>query len=278
MSSPRGRGRRPRGKPWPHALPASRCEPQNVRRGTTWVATDVRLLRVEGPTLMKLRPWSGCLLRLCLLVLDRGRARRRRADDHARLRPRGPDRPVQASGLHDRAEQRRPLPGLLRRRRASTRPTRRSSALGSRRVRRSGRRPSRSRTTRSARSATASSGRHPTASSGCSTSSGTARPGRPRGSSSRSRATTPRPGRTPRSSRSTKATWSAAGRSCSNDGDYLLPIYHETGHDPESVGPDSTSLFLRFNPAKKTWTKTGADPLAQREHPAGRRAARRRPT
>ena len=42
------------------------------------------------------------------------------------------------------------------------------------------------------------------------------------------------------------------------DGDYLLPIYHETGHDPESVGPDSTSLFLRFDPAKKTWTKTGA--------------------
>ena len=42
-----------------------------------------------------------------------------------------------------------------------------------------------------------------------------------------------------------------------NDGDYLLPIYHETGHDPELVGPDSTSLFLRFDPAKKTWTKTG---------------------
>jgi predicted neuraminidase len=41
------------------------------------------------------------------------------------------------------------------------------------------------------------------------------------------------------------------------NGDYLLPIYHETGHDPESVGPDSTSVFLRFNPAKKTWTKTG---------------------
>jgi predicted neuraminidase len=43
-----------------------------------------------------------------------------------------------------------------------------------------------------------------------------------------------------------------------DNGDYLLPIYHETGHDPESVGPDSTSLFLRFDPAKKTWTKTGA--------------------
>ena len=42
------------------------------------------------------------------------------------------------------------------------------------------------------------------------------------------------------------------------DGDYLLPIYHETGHDPESVGPDSTSLFMKFNPARKTWTKTGA--------------------
>jgi predicted neuraminidase len=40
-------------------------------------------------------------------------------------------------------------------------------------------------------------------------------------------------------------------------GDYLLPIYHETGHDPESVGADSTSLFLRFDPTKKTWTKTG---------------------
>jgi len=41
------------------------------------------------------------------------------------------------------------------------------------------------------------------------------------------------------------------------NGDYLLPIYHETGHDPERVGPDSTSLFLRFDPAQKTWTKTG---------------------
>jgi predicted neuraminidase len=43
-----------------------------------------------------------------------------------------------------------------------------------------------------------------------------------------------------------------------NDGDYLLPLYHETGHDTELVGPDSTSLFLRFDRAKRTWTKTGA--------------------
>jgi predicted neuraminidase len=41
------------------------------------------------------------------------------------------------------------------------------------------------------------------------------------------------------------------------DGDYLLPIYKETGHDPEFVGPDSTSLFLRFNPKAKTWTEGG---------------------
>jgi predicted neuraminidase len=40
-------------------------------------------------------------------------------------------------------------------------------------------------------------------------------------------------------------------------GDYLLPVYHETGHDTELVGADSTSLFLRFDPAQKTWTKTG---------------------
>jgi predicted neuraminidase len=42
------------------------------------------------------------------------------------------------------------------------------------------------------------------------------------------------------------------------DGDYLLPLYHETGHDTELVGPDSTSLFVRFNPTKRTWTKTAA--------------------
>lgn len=40
-------------------------------------------------------------------------------------------------------------------------------------------------------------------------------------------------------------------------GEYLLPIYHETGHDTEMVGPDSTSLFLRYDLKKKTWTPTG---------------------
>jgi predicted neuraminidase len=40
------------------------------------------------------------------------------------------------------------------------------------------------------------------------------------------------------------------------DGDYLLPIYHETGHDTEIVGPNSTSLFLRFDLKKKKWTES----------------------
>lgn len=37
------------------------------------------------------------------------------------------------------------------------------------------------------------------------------------------------------------------------NGDYLLPVYHETGFDTESVGPDSTSRFLRFTPGGKVW-------------------------
>jgi predicted neuraminidase len=37
------------------------------------------------------------------------------------------------------------------------------------------------------------------------------------------------------------------------NGDYLLPVYHETGFDTESVGPDSTSRFLRFTPGGKHW-------------------------
>jgi predicted neuraminidase len=41
------------------------------------------------------------------------------------------------------------------------------------------------------------------------------------------------------------------------NGDYLLPIYHETGHDTEMVGPDSTSLFLRYSPKTRQWRPTG---------------------
>jgi|YNPMSStandDraft_1061717.scaffolds.fasta_scaffold11225_2 predicted neuraminidase len=41
-----------------------------------------------------------------------------------------------------------------------------------------------------------------------------------------------------------------------SDGDYLLPIYHETGHDTEFVGPDSTSLFLRYDVRARQWRQT----------------------
>src|SRR4051794_6931099 len=40
-------------------------------------------------------------------------------------------------------------------------------------------------------------------------------------------------------------------------GGYLLPIYHETGRDPERVGADSTSEFLHFNPKTEKWTTSG---------------------
>lgn len=42
-----------------------------------------------------------------------------------------------------------------------------------------------------------------------------------------------------------------------SNGDYLLPVYHETGHDTETVGPDSTSLFLRYDARTKQWAQTG---------------------
>jgi predicted neuraminidase len=40
------------------------------------------------------------------------------------------------------------------------------------------------------------------------------------------------------------------------NGDYLLPVYHETGQDTEMVGPDSTSLFLRYTLQTRQWTPT----------------------
>ncbi|MCP4639361.1 MAG: exo-alpha-sialidase [bacterium] len=41
-----------------------------------------------------------------------------------------------------------------------------------------------------------------------------------------------------------------------NNGDYLLPMYHETGHDRENVGATTSSYFLRYNPTKNEWTET----------------------
>jgi predicted neuraminidase len=42
-----------------------------------------------------------------------------------------------------------------------------------------------------------------------------------------------------------------------DNGDYLLPIYHETGRDPEHVGADSASEFLRFDKATRLWRPSG---------------------
>jgi predicted neuraminidase len=41
-------------------------------------------------------------------------------------------------------------------------------------------------------------------------------------------------------------------------GDYLLPVYHEKGNDPELVSADCTSLFLRYHPKTRQWTHTPA--------------------
>lgn len=42
-----------------------------------------------------------------------------------------------------------------------------------------------------------------------------------------------------------------------NNGEYLLPVYLETGSDREIIGPDTTSYFLRHDPKTRTWTPTG---------------------
>jgi predicted neuraminidase len=41
-----------------------------------------------------------------------------------------------------------------------------------------------------------------------------------------------------------------------NNGDYLLPVYHETGEDRESTAQDTCSYFLRYDLKEKTWTPT----------------------
>ncbi len=41
-----------------------------------------------------------------------------------------------------------------------------------------------------------------------------------------------------------------------HDGAYLLPIYHETGEDPEFTAADTSSLFLRFDPKTKQWSES----------------------
>jgi len=40
-------------------------------------------------------------------------------------------------------------------------------------------------------------------------------------------------------------------------GEYILPVYHETGADTENVGPDSTSRFLRWDVKQRQWMEAG---------------------
>ncbi|HRR67610.1 MAG TPA: exo-alpha-sialidase, partial [Methanomassiliicoccales archaeon] len=40
-------------------------------------------------------------------------------------------------------------------------------------------------------------------------------------------------------------------------GEYLLPVYHETGYDTENVGADTTSRFLRWDPKRREWLPSG---------------------
>lgn len=41
-----------------------------------------------------------------------------------------------------------------------------------------------------------------------------------------------------------------------NNGDYLLPVYHETGEDRERTASDTCSYFLRYDTKEETWTET----------------------
>ena len=41
-----------------------------------------------------------------------------------------------------------------------------------------------------------------------------------------------------------------------SDGHYLLPIYHETGADTEMTGADTGSVFLRFDPGTREWSRS----------------------
>jgi predicted neuraminidase len=41
-----------------------------------------------------------------------------------------------------------------------------------------------------------------------------------------------------------------------NDGDYLLPMYFESGGDREKMDASTASFFLRYNPKSNTWTET----------------------
>jgi hypothetical protein len=42
-----------------------------------------------------------------------------------------------------------------------------------------------------------------------------------------------------------------------HNGDYLLPLYHETGYNTEFTAPDSCGLFLRYDVKRRSGKQTG---------------------
>ena len=59
------------------------------------------------------------------------------------------------------------------------------------------------------------------------------------------------------------------------NGDYLLPLYHETGHDTECHGPRQLFVLPPLRGQGQDLDQDPADPLAQGKHPAGRGSAQR---
>ena len=57
------------------------------------------------------------------------------------------------------------------------------------------------------------------------------------------------------------------------NGDYLLPVYHETGHDTEMVGPGQHVALPPLRSEDEAVDPNRPHPVAHREHPAGRRAS-----
>ena len=41
-----------------------------------------------------------------------------------------------------------------------------------------------------------------------------------------------------------------------NNGEYLLPLYYETGADREKTAGDTVSYFMRYDPKTKTWSES----------------------
>ena len=48
------------------------------------------------------------------------------------------------------------------------------------------------------------------------------------------------------------------------EGDYLLPVYHETGKDHEGTAADTCSYFLRYHGADRSWTVGTVPVIRQR--------------